>query len=339
MLKKLLQEIDIANRRYRLLKRGDRVVAAVSGGPDSMALLWLLSKLQRKYQLKIIVAHLNHGLLKKQSQKHLSLVKETAKALNLPFSAKKIDLKTLAKKNKRSLEEMGRMERYRFFEDVARKFGANKIATAHTLDDQAETMLLRILRGSGLRGLVGIPCKRKQGGQEVVRPLLFSEKKELLLFLKQNGLRFALDRSNQNVRFTRNRVRHELLPKLAELFNPQIKHTLANLQEISQETQDHLEKVSRRALAGCLVKRRSGKKRVSLELSQLKRLHPAVLREVLFQALLAKRGDLKRLGYSHIAGIIDMIHSPEEFLEQHLPGPLIVKKGQGTLDLIDTRSK
>ncbi|PIU40449.1 MAG: tRNA lysidine(34) synthetase TilS [Candidatus Omnitrophica bacterium CG07_land_8_20_14_0_80_50_8] len=156
-VKKLLQQIEIANRRHQLFKKNDVLVVGVSAGPDSMALLWLIDKLKIKYAFKINVAHLNHGLLKKAGNEYLKLVKKTSQALKIPFYSKTIDLKTLAKKNKRSIEEMGRIERYSFFEDIAAKTRADKIVTAHTLDDQAETMLLRLIRGSGLKGLIGIP--------------------------------------------------------------------------------------------------------------------------------------------------------------------------------------
>ncbi len=333
LFKHLLQEVELANKRYGLFKKGDSLVAAVSGGPDSMALLALLSKLQHKYRLKIVVAHVNHGLLKRQSAAAQTLVKRFSEALSFPFYSKTIDLKALAKKNRRSIEEMGRMERYRFFEEIAKKSRSRKIVTAHTLDDQAETVLLRLLRGSGLRGLAGIPPIRKQGPFEVIRPLIDSQKDSLLKFLRESHIRFAVDRTNQSTVFTRNRVRHELIPALKSDYNPQIEHALSSLQEICRQTQDYMDRVSAKAFKNCLCRSARGK-RVSLKVQNLKKLHPAVLREVLFQALLYKKGDLKRFSYDHVAGIVDLLHSDEDALESHLPGPLTVRKSQNTLDFI-----
>src|SRR3989344_6614958 len=179
ILKTLLHQMELSNRKHRLFHERDSVVVGLSGGPDSVALLTLLSKLRRKYSLKIVAAHLNHGLSKKQAHSFYVLAKEAAEALKVPFYSKTVAVKRLAKRDKRSLEEMGRMVRYRFFEEIAAKTKCRKSATAHTLDDQAETVLMRIFRGSGLRGLTGIPYKRKQGRFELIRPLLSVEKNRL----------------------------------------------------------------------------------------------------------------------------------------------------------------
>ena len=332
LLKKLLQEVELVNKRHRLLKKGDALVAGVSGGPDSVALLTLLSKLRHKYSLRITVAHLNHGFVKKESIRCQWLVKRIAEGLGLPLHIKKMDIKNLAKRNKRSVEEMGRIERYKFFESVAKKTKSNKIATAHTLDDQAETMLLRIFRGSGLRGLAGIPYKRGLNGRQVIRPLLSSEKKDLQLLLKENRIPFHIDKTNRSFIFTRNRLRHYLLPKIAAHFNPQIKKTLSHLQIISSDIQDYLEKVSLKIFKRCIYHDKPRK--LSLKLSALKKLHPAILREVLLTALLKKRGDLKRLSYYHLAGILDILCSSENHLELYLPDHIKVKKNSKSLDFI-----
>src|SRR3989344_2875630 len=187
ILKTLLHQMELSNRKHRLFHERDSVVVGLSGGPDSVALLVLLSKLERKYSLKIIAAHLNHGLSKKQARSFYALAKKSAETLKIPFYSKTVSVKRLAKRNKRSLEEMGRLVRYQFFEEIAAKTKCRKIATAHTLDDQAETVLMRIFRGAGLRGLTGIPYKRRQGKFEVIRPLLSVEKAALAAFLKENS--------------------------------------------------------------------------------------------------------------------------------------------------------
>ena len=305
----------------------------MSAGPDSMALLWLIDKLKIKYAFKINVAHLNHGLLKKAGNEYLKLVKKTSQALKIPFYSKTIDLKTLAKKNKRSIEEMGRIERYSFFEDIAAKTRADKIVTAHTLDDQAETMLLRLIRGSGLKGLIGIPYKRNQGRFQVIRPLLSTEKKDLVIFLKENRLPFLLDRTNRDRVFARNRVRHRLLPTLAKFYNPKIKHLLANLESICAEIQDYLDTVSRAAFRACGGAHEHGNK-VTLRLEALERLHPAIRREVLLKALENLKGSLKRFAYEHVSSVVEMIRSEEDGLECHLPGLVTVKKRGKNLEFV-----
>jgi tRNA(Ile)-lysidine synthase len=228
--KKILSQMNALNGRHGLVRRGDRVLIALSGGPDSTALAHLLVLWRRKYGLKLAAAHLHHGL-SKQNDRAMKLARATAQELGLPFYSKKTRVRALAKKEKLSLEEAGRDARYAFFRSLSRRLKMTKIATAHTRDDQAETVMMRIIRGCGLHGLTGIPAKRPLGDAQVIRPLLDCRKKDLLLFLAQNGVRYQTDRSNTSARFTRNRVRHELLPWIGKHLNPSIHDTLAGLAE------------------------------------------------------------------------------------------------------------
>ena len=335
-LKTILERVELLNRRHELLKENDSVVAGVSGGPDSMALLFLLLTLKKKYRLKIFAAHLNHGLQKAEGKKYQALVEKTSLRLGIPFYCKSVDVRSLAKAHKRSLEEMGRIERYRFFEEVARKTRSNKIATAHTLDDQSETVLLRLLRGTGLKGLVGIPCKRKEGKFDIIRPLLSCEKNELTRFLKESKAPFLYDRTNLDTVFTRNRVRHDLIPSLEKNYNPQIKKSLANLQSICQMAQDYLDQVSADALKGCLIKK-GGPRKITLKTRPLRNLHAAILSEVLFQALSKIKGNLNGLSHSHIHSVIEILHSEEDNLECHLPNFIIARKKKGILEFLSGR--
>ncbi len=218
------------NRRHHLVRQGDRILIALSGGPDSTALAHLLVLWRRKYNLKLSVAHLHHGL-SSQNDKALSLSRATAKQLGLPFYSKKADVRALARKQRRSLEDAGREARYAFFTTLTRRERLNKVATAHTRDDQAETVMMRLIRGCGLHGLSGIPAKRPLGKARVVRPLLDCRKKDLLRFLDQNNIGFQTDRSNASARFTRNKVRHGLLPWIEKNMNPSIHETLAGFAE------------------------------------------------------------------------------------------------------------
>jgi tRNA(Ile)-lysidine synthase len=228
--KNLLDKMNALNRRRSLVKRGDRILLALSGGADSTALAHLLVLWRKKYGLKLAAAHLHHGL-SAQNDLALSAARKTAHTLAIPFFTRKEKVRILAKKKKMTLEEAGREARYAFFASLAPKLRFNKIATAHTLDDQAETVMMRVVRGCGLHGLAGIPAKRPHGKLTVVRPLLDCRKEELLEFLRANKLRFRSDRSNKSPRFTRNRVRNELLPWIAENMNPRIHPTLAGLAE------------------------------------------------------------------------------------------------------------
>ncbi|MBI2094563.1 MAG: tRNA lysidine(34) synthetase TilS [Candidatus Omnitrophica bacterium] len=327
-----LDSVERTNRRRGLFKKGESLLLAVSGGPDSVALLALLSKLRRKYRLGLNVAHLNHGFLPRQGRRHARFTKILAREFRAPYYEKTVALRSLAKKLRRSLEETGRVARYRFFEEAAARAGCGKIVTAHTLDDQAETVLMRLVRGTGIRGLGGIPFKRKSGRFEVIRPLLNCRKKDLVSFLKESGIKYCSDRSNQDPRFFRNRIRRRLLPWIEAHGNPGIKEALASLRNISEEIQGHLDAVSARAFKKCLLRR--SRARLVLDEARLRRLPPAVLKEVFLRAAGSLVGHTKKIDYAHLEALADLLKSPNTSLQTHWPSGLVVRKRRGRLEFL-----
>lgn len=328
MFRRLLERFELTNRRHALLKKGDRIVVGVSGGPDSLALLEFLKTLGRKYALTLSVAHLDHGL-QKNSRKTSAFVRKAAESRGLPFYGKKVNVRARALRDKLSLEDAGRKERYRFFEEVAKKTRANKLATAHTLDDQSETMLMRLMRGSGLRGLAGIPYKRMQGRFEVVRPLLDCPKKDLVAWLKKERIAFVEDPMNDDPVFLRNRVRHTLLPLLKRRFNPQIQQALASLQDVCRQAQDYLHGQAGPAFRRCLKSSKRGD--LVLDVGRLRALHPALRYEVLAAAAAKFQGDLAGFGYAHWEAADSLLASSQKKPETHWPHRIRVRKMGGRL--------
>lgn len=229
-------------RRYDLLQRGDAVVVGVSGGPDSLCLLHLLHALAGEMALRLHVAHLNHGLRGAEADADAEFVAGYAAALGLPCTIGRAAVAALAEAGRLSLEEAARQARYRFLAEVARGVGAETIAVGHNADDQAETVLMHFLRGSGLSGLRGMLPKTPLGeyrlGEEaalapaaglcyIVRPLLAIPRREIALYCAEHGLQPRFDLSNEDTTFFRNRLRHELLPIL-ERYNPAIREILTH---------------------------------------------------------------------------------------------------------------
>lgn len=242
----VLEKVQNTIKKYNLLKKGDSILIAISGGADSVCLTYILWQLKKKYGLELRLIHFRHGLRsKKREDKEEKLIKNLAKGFRLPLTVKKINVSEYAKKNKLTIEEAGRNLRYQYLIDYAIKNDFDKIATGHNLDDQAETVLLNLLRGSGLPGLRGIPIIRQEKGLPsrsasakqgigIIRPLLGISRKEILQYVKGKSLPFSVDETNISFSYTRNRIRHELLP-LLEKYNPRVKEHLAHLAEIVRE--------------------------------------------------------------------------------------------------------
>ena len=214
--------------KYQLIENGDRVLLGVSGGPDSIAMLNILSKIRQDGLLKfeIFVAHVNHGL-RENAKIDEVFVENFCQTVNVPYFVKHAHVAEIAKREKRGLEETGRKVRYDFFDEIQQKVGANKIAIAHNQNDQAETIMMNILRGTGTKGLIGI--EKKTG--KYIRPLLEAQRFEIEAYLKEERIEARQDESNSDNTFTRNKIRNIVLPYLEKEFNPSIIGTLERLSD------------------------------------------------------------------------------------------------------------
>ncbi|MBI4349189.1 MAG: tRNA lysidine(34) synthetase TilS [Elusimicrobia bacterium] len=239
-----------------LLRRGDRVLVAVSGGPDSVCLADFLARLRDRRRLEVRLAHFDHGL-RRGSAGDARFVRALAERLGVGVDVKRLDVRGLARRERRSVEDAGRALRYRALERLARRRRCNKVATGHQKDDQAETVLLHLLRGTSAEGLAGIPERRPLArGIEVVRPLLALSRAEILEYLRYRGLDRREDPTNRSTEFLRNWVRHELLPQL-EKKAPGVAGRLA---AISTAIRSALRRASTRG-AGARVRARSRARR------------------------------------------------------------------------------
>jgi len=262
-------------KRHSLLQKGDKVLVACSGGPDSVALLHLLYQLRDKYKLQLYLAHVNHGLRGKDSDRDEKFVRRLAGELGIPLFVKRADVKKFAKQKGLSLEEAARLVRYEFFESLAKKDRLNKIATGHTLDDQAETVLMRLLRGAGLTGLSGIPIQRGK----IIRPMLEISRAEIMDYLKQNKIKFRIDRTNLKSDHLRNKIRNKLLPVLLKEYNPKLTEVLGRTAALFSELEEQMEKQVQKESKRILSSSRDGA--VQLNLRQFKKLSDILQRSLI----------------------------------------------------------
>ena len=311
----ILDNVKKTIKRYELIDKGDKILMGVSGGPDSVALTFLLNSLKKELKINLHVGHLDH-MLRKGSCKDGKFVERLAHKLKIPVTLARINIKELAKAG--SVEEIARNVRLGFLFKVAQNIKADKIALGHNLDDQAETVLMRILRGTGLYGLSGILPKRNITGYQVIRPLIEVKRREIETFLKRKKIKPRIDTSNLEDIYFRNKIRNRLLPLLEKEYNKNIKEVLSNMAQSLGYDYDYLMRVAQRAMKGAKHK---------LNLKKLTNLHPAMRRLILRMGIAKVQGDTRRITFAHIKELEGLIFNrPVNSIVDLPKGVSVVKK-------------
>ncbi|MFP4477573.1 MAG: tRNA lysidine(34) synthetase TilS [Desulfatibacillaceae bacterium] len=311
-------------RRHGMFGPGGRVLVGVSGGPDSVALLHVLCALAPEWRLSLGVAHADHGL-REDSGADAGFVRELAADAGLPFYGGTLDIPSAPGTN---LEDAARRARYGFLLQTAAGHGYGKVAVGHHADDNAETVLMNFLRGSGPPGLGGAAPVRGDG---VVRPLLEVGRADVLEYLDAVGAVWVEDETNRDVRFLRNRVRRDVMPLLTETVNPGLPGVLNRTAAIFREEEDYWAGKVDGMFRGPGIREEDG--RVLLDLSVLEGVHPALARRVVRRGLERARG-LRRITLAHVDDVLDLCASGNG--EIHLPGGLVARCGGGSLCLFET---
>ncbi len=245
--------------KYELVQKGDKIVVGISGGADSICLVHILLALKDELKIKIYGVHINHGIRKETAKRDEEYVREFCGKYKIPFFCFERDIPKISKQEKLSEEEAGRKIRYQCFREVLEKLDANKIAVAHHQNDQAETLVLHLCRGSGMEGLAGIRPKR----DDIIRPLLFVTRGEIEQYLSENEIFYQEDETNQDIIYARNKVRHEILPGLEQI-NPRTVEHMARACEIMQETVDFLQRTVKNEFER-LVEKEEDKRSILIE--------------------------------------------------------------------------
>ncbi len=307
----LVSRVEQSIRRQGLFRPGDTLVVALSGGADSSALLDLLSQLPG-YNLHLIVAHLNHTLRGAESDADQEFCRELASRYGLPFEVRRVDVRGMATELRLNLEDAGRKARIEFMDGLRTSYGAAAVALGHHADDQAETVLMRLLRGSGMTGLSGMAYRNDRG---YVRPLLEVSRAELEQYLRSRGLGWREDASNCDTLYLRNRIRHQLLPLLEE-YNPAIRASLAATASIIREDAALLEELTEQSFAEFW---RMEEGRGSCHIPQFRTLPLSLRRKVLRHAFRRLTGSLAEVGLSHIDALCSMLDSDRPNARLSLP--------------------
>lgn len=293
---------------------GQRIGVAVSGGADSVALLYALLELGSHCDLRLSVLHVNHKLRGEESEADAVFVRQLAGRLGLPFRCHEVDVPGIIRATGGNLEQTARRARREFFLGLIAAGELDRVALGHTRSDQAETVLFRILRGAGTAGLAGILPVSKEG---FVRPLIDVSRAEVLEYLEHRGLSWREDSSNQDRRFARNRIRHDLLPALERDWNPALTQILAGMASVARDEEDYWRGIVTAAAQGHLDVRPP---EVTFRASWLARLHPALGRRVARRAVEQARGDLRRVDLRHIERLIALARTDKGSRRFEIPG-------------------
>lgn len=300
---------------HALLKKNDLVIVAVSGGPDSLTLLHMLKNIAQSFRLRLVVAHLNHCMRPEADQEEAAVI-NLAESWSLAHVSRSVKVRELKRIKGISEEEAGRQARYKLFLDAAYKYGASKIALGHHLDDQAETVLLNVIRGTGVDGLAGILPITRRSGIDIIRPLLCLRRHEIEAYCSEMKLEPFTDSSNLETDYTRNKLRLELIPQLEKKYNPRIREALFGLAALAAEDRCLLQALSNRKyleLAGF------GNKEIIIGRNKLLKLPLALSSRILRKA--HKRFAPEReLDSYHIGRIFNLLESKKTTGQVTLPG-------------------
>lgn len=308
--------------RYHLLDQGDRIVVGVSGGADSMVLLYLLNALQKEFDLSLIVAHVNHGLRPAESTKEAELVERESTRLGLPFEYGQFDVRTFGRTARLSLQDAARRIRFHFFRTLLLKNQASKIALGHNADDQVETVLLRLFRGSGLKGLKGmVPIREKR----FIRPLLETWRNDIESFAREKRIPYLNDSSNLKKDYLRNRIRLDLIPLIEREFQSNFRALVLRTSAILREEDDTLESEAGKAYQKIIREERDG---FSFRLSELQSHHPTIQWRVLLSLLtrLHREETFEEEAWSAIDPLYGKLKGPAPSFLLELPHGIRVEK-------------
>ena len=315
MKQQVHKKIKAFIEKHQLIEPKDELVLGISGGADSMMLLHYFYSYKEEYDISLKVAHIHHGL-REAAELDARLVEETCKQYGIPFYRHNCQIKVLAACKKISEEEAGREERYNFFISLLNPNG--KIVTAHNMNDQAETMLMRFVRGTDITGLAGILPRRDQ----IIRPLLCLTRKEIEAYCKANHVAYRHDETNFKPIYTRNKMRLECIPYMEQAFNPSLIKVLGDHSELYQEEDEFLRAHTEEVLEKCICEQSVDE--VVLDEEQLAQLHPYMQKRILLAVtgLLIGRKDITS---RHLLSCTELMHL-QTGKEVHLPNGLVVKK-------------
>ena len=303
---KFLKNIYDTIKEFNLIENGDKLVLGVSGGPDSICMLDVLDKIRKdeKYNLsfEIVVAHINH-MIREEASLDEKYVYDYCNKKNIEFYSKSIDVQKLANNNKIGTEEAGRIARYEFLNEILQKTNSDKIAIAHNKNDNAETIIMHLLRGSGIKGLKGIDPKR----EKIIRPLINCERIDIETYCKENNLEPRIDKNNFENIYTRNKIRNIVIPYIEREYNPNIIQAINNLSKMVKDEDNYIEKKVKESYNKLLIEEND--KEITIDLKDFNKQENVIKSRLLLYIITRLFGDTNQISNIHIIDIIKLCNN------------------------------
>ena len=300
MINMLKEQVLNTIKKYDLINENDKIICGVSGGPDSICMLDILKDLKEGLKFELIVCHVNH-LIREEAISDEEYVVNYCKVNNIKYYVKRIDVKKYADNNKQGTEEAGRTVRYEFFEEILQKEKANKIAIAHNKNDKIETIIMNMLRGSGISGLKGIEPKREN---KYIRPLIETERTSIEEYCEEKNLRPRIDKTNFINDCTRNKIRNVVIPYIKNEFNPNIINTMDRLSSIIEEENRYLEKITIDVFEKLKIKEEKG--HLVLKLKEFNKQDIVIKKRLILYAINKTIGNVQNIEKVNINDIIKL---------------------------------
>lgn len=315
-------------KKYKLIENGDRLVLGVSGGPDSISMLKILNDIRNDKNLHmkfdIIAAHVNH-MIREEAKDDEEFVKEFCERINVPFYSKSIDVQKIANNNKIGTEEAGRNARYEFFDEILEKTNSNKIAIAHNKNDKIETIIMNMLRGSGISGLKGIePIKNNK----YIRPLIECERFEIEQYCRENNIDARIDRTNFENVYTRNKIRNVVIPYIKKEFNPNIIQTMDRLSDLVKEEDEYLERFVQNEYKNLIIEEKQDE--FIMDLKGFNKEEKVIKSRLLLYTISRILGSTKGIEKIHIEDVIKLCENNigNKYLTPNKNIKILVKTGK-----------
>jgi tRNA(Ile)-lysidine synthase len=307
----IIQKVKETIQKYSMINRGERILVGLSGGPDSVCLLTILYELMGDFKIEIHASYIDHGLRDDETPREINFCKDLCARLNIPFHTRRVEVKEHVRLHGGNIQEVARDLRYSALAEIAENIKAQKIALGHNADDLTETVIMNLIRGSGMKGLTGIPPVRGM----IIRPLIEVERREIEAYLNERGQSFLMDSSNLKDEYTRNYLRRNIIPHMKEI-NPSLINDICRMAEILRDEEAYLDLKTTKTLMR-LISRKSDDT-IELFLSPLETVETPILRRVLRRAVDAVKG-LRGISFANIEDIIQLIKKGESGDRIYLP--------------------